>query len=84
VIRKLCVGVGEEQICQSQTTTQIWKLVLPAIKLIVEIVGYEALDEAFEKSIDACQIKFGLLLLNLVTLVIPGGHLFQFVAEVFN
>ena len=51
----------------------------------MEIVGDEALDEAFEESIHTSYIKLGLLLLLLIviaTLIIPRSHLFQFVAKV--
>ena len=53
----------------------------------MEIIGDEALDEAFEKGVDTSYIELGLLLLLLVliaTLLIPRSHLFQFVAKVLD
>ena len=54
----------------------------------MEIVGDEALDEAFEKGVDTSYIELGLLLLLLIgliaTLIIPRSHLFQFVAKVLD
>ena len=48
------VGVGQEQVCNPETTAEIRQLVLTAIKFVMEVVGDEALDEAFEEGIHAC------------------------------
>ena len=48
------VGVGQEQVCNPETTAEIRQLVLTAIKFVMEVVGDEALDEAFEEGVHAC------------------------------
>ena len=51
VSRYFHVCVGQEQVCNSETTAQIRQLVLTAIKFVMEVVGDEALDKAFEEGV---------------------------------
>ena len=50
--------VHKQKICETQATAQVWKLLVSAVELVMQIVWNEAFYETLKESIDARRVKF--------------------------
>ena len=75
----LHVSVGQEQVSDSQAASKVRQFIASSIKLVMQVVWDETLDESFEEGVDTGQIKALTFVRRAVSLDL--AHL---IAEVFD